>query len=342
MTNNSATPSEGQTANTHSPKPAKRRRKSKKESTAGDGENGGKKTTRKKKRGKKKGGKGLYIALALLGVLLATAVGGAILYKKQPRFTRAVDYVMEAVTPYVMDKSEKHIYGVDMSRYQKMVNWDKLALYYDKGKDTITFEKQETCIPVHFVFLKATQGRAQDPSYTDKRNQARKHGYKTGAYHILVNDTNIVRQAENFIATAQTDTSDFPPILDIESNMVGRPYSEYRQKVLLWLKTVEMETGGRPLIYCTDRVRENILSTPEFNKYHFWIARYGTTPPRSKDEWLFWQFSEKGRMRGLLGTVDVNLWRGTKKELEAWRKSCWSKDASQRKKIEKQLDKKKL
>lgn len=232
----------------------------------------------------------------------------------------------------------RRVYGIDLSRYQENINWEALGLYYDKSKDTVVFENSKDCIPVSFIFLKATQGRAFDKTYFIKRKEAQKHGYKTGAYHILVNDTNIVGQAYNFIHTAKPDSSEFPPILDIESNLVGRPYGEYRKKVHQWLVLVEKETGGKPLIYCSDKIREEVLNTADFDGYHFWIARYDTIPPKSKDDWLFWQFTEKGHVKGIKGNVDVNLWKGTLEELEKWRKSCWREDTSERERIEQELD----
>ena len=229
------------------------------------------------------------------------------------------------------------VYGIDLSRYQTNIKWDEIGIYYDTDRDTITFEKTHECLPASFVFLKATQGRALDKTYAEKKEEARAHGYKTGAYHVLINDTNIVNQANNFIEVAQPDSAGFPPILDIESDYVGKPYSEYRKKVLQWLQLVEDATGGKPLIYCSDKTREKVLNTPEFDAYHFWIARYDTTPPRSKDDWLFWQFTEKGKIRGIKGKVDISIWKGTAEDLENWRKSCW-KDPVYRERLEHELD----
>ena len=241
-----------------------------------------------------------------------------------------------AVCRWIQGKDVR-VYGIDLSRYQTNIKWDEIGIYYDTDRDTVTFEKTHECLPASFVFLKATQGRALDKTYAEKKEEARAHGYKTGAYHVLINDTNIVNQANNFIEVAQPDSAGFPPILDIESDYVGKPYSEYRKKVLQWLQLVEDATGGKPLIYCSDKTREKVLNTPEFDAYHFWIARYDTTPPRSKDDWLFWQFTEKGKIRGIKGKVDISIWKGTAEDLENWRKSCW-KDPVYRERLEHELD----
>ncbi len=281
-------------------------------------------TSRKKSKKKSK----TPMLAVLIGVLSVLLISGAYIGLNPD--------VRNSISRWIKGKDAR-IYGIDLSRYQTDIKWNEIGIYYDTKRDTITFEKTHECLPASFVFLKATQGRAFDKTYSEKKQCAIAHGYKTGAYHVLINDTNIVNQAHNFMEVAQLDSSGFPPILDIESDYVGKPYSEYRLKVLQWLQLVEDATGGKPLIYCSDKTREKVLNTPEFDTYHFWIARYDTTPPRSKDDWLFWQFTEKGKVRGIKGKVDISIWKGTAEDLENWRRSCW-KDPAYREKIEHDLD----
>lgn len=286
-----------------------------------------KQQTATKKKGKKKS-KFSAVTVIMVSIAALLLIGGA--------YIGLNPTARETVSNWFKGKKPR-VYGIDLSRYQTDINWSEIGIYYDTDRDTITYEKTHDCLPASFVFIKATQGRAYDKTYAEKRKSAKQNGYKTGAYHVLINDTNIVNQAHNFMEVAKLDSTGFPPILDIESNYVGKPYSEYRQKVLQWLKIVEDSTGGKPLIYCSDKTREKVLNTPEFDAYHFWIARYDTTPPRSKDDWLFWQFTEKGKIRGIKGKVDISIWKGTAEDLENWRKSCW-KDPAFREEIEHELD----
>lgn len=292
------------------------------------GNKGNNPTTHKKRKAKNKVSTAAIVTFSLLGLAVALCLLVAFVPSAKVFFRNLVNPPIES----------KHLYGIDLSRYQNELKWDEIGFYYDKRKDTIVFEaNKEKRLPISFVFLKATQGRAYDKTYAEKKENALKHGYKTGAYHILVSDTNIVEQANNFVNIAQLDSSNYPPILDIESNLISRPYSEYRKRALLWLNTVEEMTGGKPLIYCSDKTREQILNTPEFEDYHFWIARYDTTPPKSSDDWLFWQFTEKGRINGYKGKIDVSVWKGKKDELEKWRQSCWH-DPKARQAIEEEID----
>lgn len=273
---------------------------------------------------------GISLLVVVIIVILAALIGGGIYLSTNKEARKSVCALLGIET-------EKRVYGIDLSRYQDKIEWDRLSFYYDTDKDTVVFEKKGAHLPISFVFIKATQGRAYDKSYEEKRKEARAHGYRTGAYHLFINDTNIVAQAQNFVNIAQLDSMDFPPILDVETKQVSRPYDKYREKVSRWLKIVEDKTGGKPLIYCSDKIREEVFNTPEFDNYHFWIARYDTTPPKSKDDWLFWQFTEKGKVKGIKGKVDVSIWKGTHEELETWRKSCWH-DPKLREEIEEELD----
>jgi len=50
------------------------------------------------------------------------------------------------------------------------------------------------------------------------------------------------------------------------------------------------------------------MLAPEFNKYYIFIARYGTQKPvlKGNGNYNIWQYSEKGRIKGIKGTVDLN------------------------------------
>jgi GH25 family lysozyme M1 (1,4-beta-N-acetylmuramidase) len=53
----------------------------------------------------------------------------------------------------------------------------------------------------------------------------------------------------------------------------------------------------------------------DFKGYPFWIANYNFFVENIKDDWLFWQFTEKGTIPGIEGPVDLNIYNGTPKML---------------------------
>ena len=76
-----------------------------------------------------------------------------------------------------------------------------------------------------------------------------------------------------------------------------------------WLGLVELHYGVRPIIYTGESYYNNFLKN-DFKGYTFWIANYSTRVSDVKDHWLFWQFSDRARINGIKGNVDVNVFNG--------------------------------
>lgn len=69
------------------------------------------------------------------------------------------------------------------------------------------------------------------------------------------------------------------------------------------LRLVEKHYGVRPMIYSG----YSDVCGDAFPDYNFYIGRYGKKPPVRKGGYYIWQFTEKGKIDGFRGTVD--LWR---------------------------------
>ena len=217
------------------------------------------------------------------------------------------------------------VYGIDLSRYQTHIKWDSLSVNYDmlSRRISATGHSFQSSFPVSFIFIKATQGRWVDPTYVAKRDSALCHGFLCGAYHLFDPRFDDDVQVDIYLKNAKTGAGDLPPVLDMEHDKLSRPYSKLRKRVLYWLQRVEEATGACPLIYCSDKTREDFFATDDFAQYHFWIARYKEDQPRSTDDWLFWQFTDRGSVAGIAGNVDISVWRGSEETLLSWRDSCW-------------------
>jgi lysozyme len=52
-----------------------------------------------------------------------------------------------------------------------------------------------------------------------------------------------------------------------------------------------------------------------------WIAWYNVNgnPNDITSNWVFWQFSDKGRVKGIEGDVDLNVFNGKIKDLDGLR-----------------------
>lgn len=191
------------------------------------------------------------------------------------------------------DAYQYSIQGVDVSRYQRQVNW---KLLQKEGN-------------VQFAFIKATEGNSyEDPYFEYNWKAARKAGILRGAYHFYRANKSAYWQAQHFIKTVSLKRGDLPPVLDIEE------VSQVDKKVLIknvgtWLEEVEQHYGVQPIIYASlDLYRKHLR--PAFPNHVVWIARYSRRQPPSKLAWHFWQYSDRMTLPGIEGKVDGNVFSG--------------------------------
>ena len=108
--------------------------------------------------------------------------------------------------------------GIDISHYQKEIQWDSLRVLTDGSGRTIRSKSHAKDIrPVSFVFIKATEGSSmKDKHFKMHWKSAKKSGIRRGAYHFFRSSKDPELQAKSFIRTVgKLDESDLPPVLDI-------------------------------------------------------------------------------------------------------------------------------
>jgi hypothetical protein len=76
-----------------------------------------------------------------------------------------------------------------------------------------------------------------------------------------------------------------------------------------------------PIVYtCGAFWKEKMGNSAAFTRYPLWLASYGVSTPAMVGGWssfTFWQFTASGRMDGLSGSTDLNMFNGTAATLEA-------------------------
>ncbi len=199
----------------------------------------------------------------------------------------------------VVDFSDYNIRGIDISHYQPHIDWEQLQQARLNG------------FPIRFVIVKATEGvTVRDRLFHENYRQARNHGFVVGAYHFFRPDTNPHAQARFYLENIRLKSGDMPAILDVEVRGT-KPLNEFRANVLQWLRLVEEATGAPPIIYSGVSFKNQYLQTKDFDRYPFWAAHYtGQSKPRYQGKWMLWQYSDQGRINGISGPVDLNLFNG--------------------------------
>jgi GH25 family lysozyme M1 (1,4-beta-N-acetylmuramidase) len=197
--------------------------------------------------------------------------------------------------------------GVDVSRYQhtRTLNWSAVKA---DGID--------------FAFIKATEGRTYtNPHFrADWAATGRRHIFH-GAYHFARPSKGTARaQARYFVSRAGRahGRGVLPPVLDLETTG-GLRVRALRHWTAAWLTTVHRMTGRTPIIYVSPYFWRSYLGNSQaFHRYPLWVAHYGVRHPDVPGgwpRWTFWQKSSSGRVRGIAGNVDIDVFHGTRRRL---------------------------
>ncbi|WP_053093843.1 glycoside hydrolase family 25 protein [Rufibacter radiotolerans] len=200
--------------------------------------------------------------------------------------------------------SSEFLHGIDVSRYQKDVNWEHV-------------KEAE----IHFAFMKATEGDFLKDRYFDTNwENSRKYGIKRGAYHFYLPDVSIEDQIEIFKRTVTLLPGDLAPVLDVETPCNSISDAQLRRDIFQWLTAIEEHYGVKPIIY-TNQIYYNRKLRGYFTDYPLWIARYQNAEPitHPKDNMAFWQYSETGTVKGIDAPVDMNWFFG---DVSALNKLC--------------------
>jgi lysozyme len=203
----------------------------------------------------------------------------------------------------------KHIdmtFGIDISHYQDNIKWKDVTWIYEE-------------YPIHFVIVRSTMGiDTKDLTYTKNWNELHRSRFIRGAYHYYRPDESSTEQAQNFINTVKLLPGDLPPILDIEKLPRNQSINQLKVGIRNWLDIVERHYGVKPIIYSGQSYFDDYLY-PEFNDCVIWIANYNTWVTDIQSQWTVWQFSEKGKVNGIKGLVDLNIFNGDLEELNELR-----------------------
>lgn len=197
------------------------------------------------------------------------------------------------------------IHGIDISHYQGKIDWEQLKNAMIKG------------CPVRFVIIKSTEGSSRlDENFRENFNQARDFGFIRGVYHFWSNKSTAREQAYYFLDQVHLTDGDLPPVLDIEHKPVDKSVEDFQRDVLTWLHIVEDKYHVKPIIYTYYKFKEQYLSAPVFEDYPYWIAHYYVDKVQYKGKWKFWQHTDVGKLPGIKGYVDFNIYNGSYYELK--------------------------
>ena len=250
-----------------------------------------------------------------------------------------------------------HIYGIDISRYQHEPADAKTVTHVKRVKVRGRWRKVKTKVkvtypidwsrlritslgtkskkkidgvvdyPISFVYIKCTEGSSlYNKYYNNDYVQARRHGYRVGSYHFYSTRTYAASQAAYFLRCNHYQKGDLPPVLDLEPTPQQVAAMGGAKAMLAsarkWLEIVERRIGVRPILYVSQKFvnRYMIDKYPDGihlkKNYQVWIARYGEFKPDV--HLVFWQLCPDGRVQGIHGHTDINIFNGYQSSFKAF------------------------
>ena len=186
------------------------------------------------------------------------------------------------------------MHGIDVSVYQGSVDFSRVA---QSG--------------VRMVYIRSTLGFSYvDPTHERNADGAKAAGLEFGFYHFCTASTTdeAVRQARFFARTIARYDYGLKPVMELSpARKLTR--TETTDVALAFLQEVERLTGREPAIYCSASTARDDYDS-RLAPYSLWVAQYGAREPEENgtwSTWAGWQYSERGRVDGIEGNVDLDL-----------------------------------
>lgn len=193
------------------------------------------------------------------------------------------------------------IQGIDVSRHQGTIDWQAVA----------------ATKLVQFAYIKATEGGDfQDAAFAENWRKSKQAGIARGAYHFFTFCRPGKDQAQNFLATVPVEANTLPIAIDLEfgGNCGTRP----SPKALIaelndFLSEVRKTYPKTPIFYVTSEFYDRYikLNLRQFPAHRLWLRNIFHEPSQQRCAlWTLWQYAHRGRVEGIAGPVDLNVFCG--------------------------------
>lgn len=192
--------------------------------------------------------------------------------------------------------------GIDVSKYQGKINWEKVA-----------------ADGVEFVFLRLglrgyESGKlVEDETFQANIKGALDHGIKVGVYFFsqAITPEEAIEEANFVLERIAPYQIECPVVFDVErvnsstARMNALTPQERTDVTIAFLDTIEA-AGYQSMFYHNMETALLLLELERLRDYDRWFAYYGEDMYYPYDYGV-WQYSEKGRIAGITGDVDMNI-----------------------------------
>ncbi len=232
---------------------------------------------------------GLVVLLVLLGALGAYENRHAIYYWWHGEV--------------VVDRSKYPIVGIDISSHNGDIDFYRVK----KGDYS-------------FVIIKASEGEdVLDSLFATNYNRAKANGLKVGAYHYFRKNTDGINQAKNFVEAVGWRKLDLPMVIDIEDEINDNVGDDIALKNLNAMIDNLQSRGYKVMIYTNGNGYKKYVKDRQMaNVINLWICSFKKPDDISHIPHQLQQYSHHGRVDGINGDVDLDVFNGNEKDWELW------------------------
>lgn len=204
---------------------------------------------------------------------------------------------------YVEDERYSYRLGVDVSHHQGSIDWKKVkAAGYD------------------FAFLRiGYRGYGQegkiglDSEFVNNIRNAKEAGMDVGVYFFAqaINEQEALEEAQFVLEHLAGEELPLPvvydpeQILDAEARTDNVSGEQFTKNTIAFCETVKA-AGYDPMVYCDMFWQASMLDLEQIAEYPIWYADYEAKPQTPYD-FSFWQYTNKGQVDGIAGSVDLNI-----------------------------------
>lgn len=203
---------------------------------------------------------------------------------------------------YVVDGQVVTHKGIDVSRFQGDIDWQAVA-----------------ADGVEFAFIRVgnrgygTGKLVEDSKFDDNMQGALDAGINVGVYIYsqAVNEDEIREEFQLVMDKIAPYNVKCPIVFDVEktADASGRmnqlSVEERTNLTLLFCQLVE-EAGHKPIVYHNVEMGALMIDVATLENYDKWLAYYNEDMYYPY-EYKIWQYSDKGRVNGIDGEVDLNI-----------------------------------
>ena len=205
---------------------------------------------------------------------------------------------------YIKNKKIASFIGVDVSAHQGKIDWVKVK------KAGIKFAFIRVGVRGHKT------GKIQyDKYFKYNIENAKKNGIMVGVYFFTqaINTQESLEEANFVLNCIEGYKLDMPVVFDMEfvadknsRTRLAKLTNEQRTDIAIAFMEQIKKAGYTPMFYACKTWLEKAVQLSRLNDYYIWYARYNSAPGYNY-RYYIWQYTEKGRVDGIKGNVDLNV-----------------------------------